>query len=328
MIITGAPYRVSLLGGGTDTNEWLAKHDGAVLGGAINQGCHILARRLPPYHSYRHRVVYSSMETVPSLADINHRATKACLQRVGWPDEDGVELFHQGDIPGRSGTGSSSSFVVALLHALKTLRGETVSPAELAGMAVDVEQNLLGEAVGRQDQTFAAHGGLNLVRFSRGESAVYPLTVSDARVRELEANLMLFFTRVERNSSDVATGYYKDIPSRARDMYAMVKMAEEGVGVIDRGDWARLGELVDASWRVKAGFAGVCNAEISSLYTLARAHGAIGGKITGAGGGGCLLLVVPPERHESVRLALPTCIHVPFRFSFAGSRVLFFDRGK
>jgi D-glycero-alpha-D-manno-heptose-7-phosphate kinase len=328
MIITRTPLRVSLLGGGSDYGSWLEKESGLVLGGAVDKYVYVTARELPPFHDFRHRVAYREVETVKSAGEIRHPAVRACLARAGWADAPGgpgLEITHLSDLPGRSGTGSSSSFVVGLLNALYALRGVYRAPARLAEEATAVEQRDLGESVGFQDQALAAHGGLNLLHFSPGGGvAVEPLGLTPAHRAELEDHLLLFFTRIPRTSSEVASTYAASLGERRLSMFALVRMAEEGAGAVRKKDWERLGWLVDQSWRVKAGLSGaVTSPEIDRLYAAARLAGAWGGKLTGAGGGGCLLLVAPPARHEAVAAALGSCVRVPFRFADGGSRVIF-----
>lgn len=329
MIITKTPLRVSIVGGGTDYPSWSRKHGGVTVGGAINRFTYLTARFLPPFHDYKHRVVYREIETVDDLDSLRHKAVKAVAQKVGWPaDRAGLEIGHLADLPARSGTGSSSAFVVGLLRALSALRGVSLLPHELAAAAVDVEQNLLGETVGCQDQTFAAHGGLNVLRFHRdGDVTVLPLALDPGHQQELEDHLLLFFTRLERTSSEVAATYAPSLGERAREQFAMMRLAEDGVHAIQGRDWERLGSLVDQSWRIKAGLSeAVTNHEVNRLYAAARLNGAFGGKLTGAGGGGCMVLVAPPEKHAAVTAALGECVRIPFRFCHQGSAVVFSDK--
>lgn len=331
MIITRTPVRVSLLGGGTDFPDWASQHGGLVVGGSIDKYGYITARRYPPFHEYRHRLVYQEVETVASVTEFRHRAVKAVLRHTGWPDKEGIEISHLADLPGRSGTGSSSTFIVGLLNALASLRGCFLANYELAQEAIHVEQTVMGETVGCQDQVWAAYGGVNLIRFKpNGEILVVPLSITTEHVRELENHLLLFFTKQPRNSSEVAKGYASSLQSRRHEQFALMRMAELGVEAILRKNWTRLGELVDQSWRVKSSLPGVTNPEINKVYAAARLAGAFGGKLTGAGGGGCLLLVAPPEKHERILRELSgenvRLVHVPFRFEFDGSTVIFTQR--
>jgi len=332
MIISRTPVRVSFLGGGTDYPSWFLKHGGIVVGGALNKFSFISARYLPPFHTYKTRVVYSDIETVNSNNAIEHRAIRACLQhlKLDGPTSPGFEIFHAADLPGRSGTGSSSTFVVGLLNALSAMQGRLMLPYELAEAAIHIEQRLMGETVGCQDQMWAAHGGLSVIKFApNGEMNVYPLALQHSQIEALEAHTMLFFTGVNRTSSDIASSYAPSLAEREREQWAMIRLAEQGVEAIQRGRYDRLGWLVDQSWRIKAGLSDKVSSEhICKLYNTARVCGAFGGKITGAGGGGCMLLVVKPEKRAKIITHLEGlgAVHIPFRFHLDGSSIIFSER--
>lgn len=335
MIITQTSHRLSLCGGGSDYSSWFRQNSGLVVGGTINQHSYVSARYLPPFHPYKTRVVYSDIETVKENQEIKHRAVRACLQYLNWdgPEAPGLEIFHAADLPGRSGTGSSSSFVVGLLNAIAALKGRRMLPSELADAAIHVEQTLMGETVGCQDQTWAAYGGLNVIKFQQnGEINVYPLLMNHEQIEALEWHLLLFFTGISRTSSDVAKTYAAKLgeSEQARNQWAMLRLAEQAVGVIEAGNYEKLGDLIDKSWRIKASLSSAVNTDkISQMYAAARVHGAWGGKITGAGGGGSMVLVAPPERHQAIvaRMEEMGATHIPFRFSFGGSQVVFTERG-
>lgn len=328
MIISRTPVRVSLLGGGTDFPSWSSKHGGLVVGGAINKFSYVTARYLPPFHDYQTRLVYREIETVRSVEDINHRAAKAAIKTLGLGDA-GLEVMHAADLPGRSGTGSSSTFVVGLLKALSALKGRLMLPHELATAAIDIEQRQLGETVGCQDQTWAAYGGVNVIQFQPdGGIEVLPLVADAGHIAELESHLLLFFTNIPRTSSEVAATYVPTIEQREREQFAMMRLAGAGIDAIYGRKWERLGDLVDQSWRIKAGLSdAVASDTVHRLYATARLAGAWGGKLTGAGGGGCMVLVAPPEKHAAVvqTLTQQGCVHIPFRFSHGGSTIIFSD---
>lgn len=327
MIIARTPFRLSLLGGGTDFPSWYAKHGGLVVGGAVNLYCYILARHLPPFHPYKTRVVYSKIEQVQSNFDIEHRAVNAVVHYLGLGGV-GLEISHSADLPGRSGTGSSSSFVVGTLNALATLKGDLMLPCELMNAAVDIEQNALGETVGCQDQAFAAYGGLNTIVFHKaGGIQVFPLAVGAAQLADLEAHLLLLYTGITRTSSEVAATYASTLGERGKAMWSLMNQTETGIRCIIKSDWKGLGRCVDESWRIKCDLSDkVCPPEVAKMYATARVYGAFGGKLCGAGAGGMLMLVAPPESHQGIINALPGTVHVPFRFEFGGSRIIHFDR--
>jgi D-glycero-alpha-D-manno-heptose-7-phosphate kinase len=224
--------------------------------------------------------------------------------------------------------GSSSAFTVGLLHALHGLRGELLSKQQLTLESVHVEQDILRETVGSQDQTAAAYGGLNHVTFSRnGDISVRPLTLSAERLQELESHLMLFYTGIKRTAADVAQSYVDNIDEKKVLMQKLTAMVDEGISILHGDqDIADFGRLLNKAWQVKRNFsANVSNAHVDHMYNRAIAAGALGGKILGAGGGGFMVLFVPPHRQTQVREDLDTYIHVPFKFEFSGSQIIFYD---
>lgn len=326
MIISRTPFRISFFGGGTDYPTWYRKHGGAVLAATIDKYCYLSCRYLPPFFDHRIRLVYSRIENCQTTDDIAHPVVREVLRYLRI--SEGVEIHHDGDLPARSGMGSSSAFTVGLLHALHALQGRMIDRHALAAQAIHVEQTLLSETVGSQDQVLAAHGGINHVTFlPTGDFAVRPVTIPHERVTELASHLMLFYTRIPRTASDVASTYVNDLDESKRRQLRMCKdLVEEGITVLQgRDDLRGFGHLLHEGWEAKRSLSdSVSNKDIDAAYEAARRAGAVGGKITGAGGGGFMLLFVPPERHASVRSALSTLLHVPFSFEFSGSQIIFF----
>jgi D-glycero-alpha-D-manno-heptose-7-phosphate kinase len=225
--------------------------------------------------------------------------------------------------------GSSSAFTVGLLHALHALQGRIVHKKQLATESIHLEQNVLKETVGSQDQVLAAYGGLNQVVFQPGgEISVRPVTISPARIRELNSHLMLFYTGIKRTASNVAETYVNGIDDRKRQLRIMRDLVEEGISILNSNDDIKaFGELLNEAWQAKRSLSKhVSNVEVDDLYSRAQSAGAIGGKLTGAGGGGFLLLFAEPERHEQIKTELETLIHVPFNFEFSGSQIIFYDQ--
>jgi D-glycero-alpha-D-manno-heptose-7-phosphate kinase len=326
MIITRTPYRISFLGGGTDYPGWFRQHGGAVIATTIDKYCYLTCRYLPPFFEHRYRIVYSRTEDCLSVDEIKHPAVREGLKLLGLTQ--GIELHHDGDLPARSGMGSSSSFAVGLMQALHGLQNEMVSKEQLAKEAIMLEQKILKENVGSQDQVSAAYGGFNHITFlNNDEFVVRPIILGRERLAEFHGNFMLFFTGISRTASDVAASFVPNIDEKKRQLRVLRELVEEGMGLLTSGhDLLGFGELLHEAWMAKKGLSSlISNSEIDQLYDNARRAGAIGGKLIGAGGGGFLLLYVPPERQASVRHALPSLIHVPFKFEFEGSKTIFYD---
>ena len=327
MIITRTPFRISFFGGGTDYPEWIAKHGGAVLGCGINKYCYISLRYLPPFFSHRYRVVYSITETCSKASLIRHPVVKAVCSK--YFHNRGVEVHHDGDLPARSGMGSSSSFAVGLLHASHALLGEMTSRLSLAKEAIDLEQNTLQETVGSQDQVLASYGNLNYIRFvPSGEILVRPLTLQSDRVGELLSHCMLFFTGTVRTSSVIAKSYALNLAAKKDYFLKLPEMVSEACALLTarKFDARTFGGLLHEAWEIKRGISrGISNPRIDQFYRAACKAGALGGKILGAGGGGFLLFFVPPERRKRVRLALKNLLEIPFEIDRLGSQVIFYE---
>jgi len=327
MVISRTPFRISFFGGGTDYPTWFEKHGGVVLAATIDKYCYLTARRLPPIFEHRFRVIYSKIETCKTVAEIKHPVVKAVLRYLNI--NEGVEIHHDGDLPARSGMGSSSAFTVGLLHALKALQGSRSDAHSLASESIHLEQQVLRENVGSQDQVQAAYGGLNHIAFlSHGQFSVRPVTLPLARTEELNNHLMLFYTGIVRTASEVAATFLPTLEEAKRRQLRVFKdLVEEGLSVLyGGGDINEFGKLLDEGWKEKRSLSDrVSSADIDRIYETARGKGAIGGKITGAGGGGFLLLFVPPERQDAVRHALHPLVHVPFKFDSTGSQIIYFS---
>lgn len=326
MVICRTPFRISFFGGGTDYPSWYLKQGGSVLATAINKYCYITCRYLPPFFEHRLRVVWSRIENVQSYEEIQHPAVREVLRFLKF--ERGIEIHHDGDLPARSGMGSSSSFVVGLLHALYALKGVMPSKHQLAMEGIHVEQNLIKETVGSQDQVSAAFGGLNHIVFGKGgDITVRPVTLTRERFLELNSHLMLFYTGIKRTASDVAKTYVDDIDACSGQLNILNDMVDKALEILSSNRCiCSFGELLHESWQVKRSLSDkVSSDRVDELYETARANGAIGGKITGAGGGGFLLLFVPPSAQARVREALKNLLHVPFKFQKSGSEIIFYE---
>ena len=317
MIISKTPMRISFFGGGTDYPAWFTEHGGAVLSTTIDKYTYISARYLPPFFEHKYRVVWSRIENVNTIDEINHPAVRACLHYLKFTE--GVVINHDGDLPAQSGMGTSSSFTVGLLHALHALRGKPNYPRSnviLANEAIYVEQNLIKNYVGNQDQIAAAIGGLNLIRFNKNWKAERILLPNN----ELEKRLMLVFTGLSRNSYEIATSYQFDKAAVLSRMYDLVFLAEKA---LHKSQWEDFGLMLDESWNLKCQLSpGVCTPYIGYLYEKAKLAGAIGGKLLGAGGGGFLLILCEPDKQQAVKDALKGLLFVPFHFEDKGTQII------
>jgi D-glycero-alpha-D-manno-heptose-7-phosphate kinase len=326
MIISRTPFRISFFGGGTDYPAWYLQHGGAVLATTINKYCYLTCRYLPPFFEHRFRIVWSKIENCHTVDEITHPAVKAILRYM--QIERGVEIHHDGDLPARSGIGSSSSFAVGLLNALYALQGRIVPKQQLTAESIRIEQEHLREIVGTQDQVMTSYGGFNHLVFQKnGEISVIPMTLSRSRIDELESHLMLFYTGIKRTSSEVANSYAGDLPAKFAQMQKIRGFVDEALEILcGPHDIRHFGALMQKAWFAKRELGGlVTNPAIDAIYQRAIDAGAIGGKLLGAGGGGFVVLFVPPEKQANVHEQLGDLVHVPFRFDYTGSQVIFYD---
>lgn len=328
MIISRTPYRLSFFGGGTDYPQWYLREEGAVLSTTIDKYCYVSCRYLPPFFNIKHRIVWSHIETVSSIAEILHPAVREGLRFLGFDDSKGVEIQHQGDLPARSGIGSSSSFSVGLVKALTGLKGGMLGKMELARQAITLEQDVLQETVGSQDQVAAAFGGFNVIRFFRdGQIEVEPLTLSLGRVAELEQSLILLYTGTSRLGSEISKNVTKNFSLRSAELSEMHAMVDKGLNILS-GTCAleEFGKLLHKSWMAKRVLSDdISNSTIDDIYKRALDHGAIGGKLSGAGGSGFMLFYVPIPKQAQFLSAMNPYICVPFAFSQSGSSIIYYD---
>ncbi len=327
MIISRTPFRISLFGGGTDYPKWYTQHGGAVLGTAINKYCYITIRDLPPFFEHRHRIVYSRIELVDDVKEIQHPSVRALLSE--FPIHSGIELHHDGDLPARSGLGSSSSFTAGLFTALRARNGQMTDPKTLAQEVIRIEQEVIGENVGSQDQIWAAYGGTNLITFNtNGSFDVQKIPLTADYKRELESHMMLMFTGQTRIASDIAAGIINSLEERETELSELRDMVDEGLKLITdpRQSIADLGRLLHESWsRKRVLSSGVSNPIVDEIYDAAMAAGAFGGKLLGAGGGGFMLFLAPPEAQQKIRDRLDPIVQVSIEIGAGGSRVVVYE---
>lgn len=330
MIIVRSPLRVSFFGGGTDHPTWFRTGEsGAVLSTTIDKYIYLTLRRLPRVFDFNYRVSWRIIEEVRTISAIQHPIVRTILENYGDDDKYGYEVLYNADLPAQSGLGSSSAFTVALLKAYMANRERMTSKQMLAEQAIRIEQDLLKEPVGSQDQIAAAFGGLNQIKFHQDNTfTVEPVCVPGSRKQALNNNLIMFFTGFTRSASKIEGEKIKEIGNRTAELRAMYEMVEEGRSILEdeTRDLDDFGRLLDAAWqRKRALSAGVSNPTLDAAYEAARKAGALGGKLLGAGGGGFLLFYVRPEHRSTVIDALSPMTDMSFRFENAGASVVLYN---
>jgi len=325
MIISRTPFRVSFFGGGTDYPAWFEENGGSVLATTINKYCYITCRYLPPFFEHKHRIVYSKVETVNKTEDIQHPVVRAALELSGI--KEGLEIHHDGDLPARTGLGSSSAFTVGMLNALHALEGNMVSKARLAEEAINLERNILKESVGSQDQVLTAIGGFKKIDFYTDHSiSEAPVIISPARKQEFESHLLLFYTGISRFASQIAQKKIENIPNKKKQLAVMRQMVDEGMRIITNGQCIKeFGGLLHESWKLKRELSqDVSTPLVDEIYQAALSEGALGGKLLGAGGGGFILIFASPEDHPKIKDRLKDLLCIPFNLEEGGSQIILF----
>ena len=326
MIISRTPFRMSFFGGGTDYPAWYEENTGAVISTTIDKYCYVTCRYLPPFFEYNYRIVYSQREAVKHLSDIKHPSVRECLIFMNL--DKGVEIHHDGDLPARTGLGSSSAFTVGLLNVLYALKGEMVSKKKLALDAIYIEQQKIRECVGSQDQTIAAFGGFNKIIFSKNNNIeVHPMTLTPEKLQYFQKHLMLFFTGFSRTASEIAREQVKETPNKKKELKVIYEMVDEAVNILNNNEdgFGDFGKLLNEHWRLKRNLTSkISTPAVDEIYEAALRAGAMGGKLLGAGGGGFILFFVKPELQPKVKEALKKLLYVPFRFDTLGSQIIYY----
>ena len=327
MIISKTPFRISLFGGGTDYPNWYRENGGSVLATAIDKYCYISCRHLPPFFEHKHRIVYSKVENVKEIKEIQHPSVRAVLSSL--ETNAGLEIHHNGDLPARSGIGSSSSFTVGLINVINALKGQQISKEDLAKQAIYIEQKVLKESVGSQDQILASFGGFNRINFYPDDTFnITPVIISKSLTDQLQSHMLLFFTGVSRFSSDIAKDKIANFKNRFQELTQIKQMVDEALSILQSPSTpiAELGKLLHESWQLKRGLSNkVSTPEIDTIYQTGLAAGAIGGKILGAGGGGFILFFAKPENHKNIRKKLKGLVQVSFCFDNTGSKIVLYE---
>lgn len=325
MIITKTPFRMSFFGGGTDMESFFREHGGAVLSTTFDKYCYVNVRHLPRFFDWSTELTYSKIERASSIDDIEHPAVRNAMKML---DMHEIRLTYEADLPARSGLGTSSSFAVGMLNAFYALKGKYAAKKRLADEAIYLERILCQEAGGWQDQIAAAFGGMNRIDFNKdGTYDVTPIIIHPDRKKQLNDNLLMFFTGFTRFSSDLQKANQAGYDEKVRQLQQMYALVDDAERVLEdkHSDLDDFGRLLDTTWRLKRQTGGaITTNSIDALYEKGIAAGALGGKLLGAGGGGFLVFYVQPERQAAVKEAMRDLLYVPFQFEDGGTRVIYY----
>ena len=322
MIITKTPYRISFFGGGSDYPDWYNKYGGSVISTTIDKYIYISCRFLPKFFKHKYRIVWSKIENVKKVDQIQHQAVKKLLQHLNI--SEGLEIHYDGDLPARSGMGSSSCFAVGLTKALYKIKNKELSKPELAKKTIYFEQKVMKEVVGSQDQTVASHGGFNKIIFSKNKIKVNKIS-SKRNIGKLNKNLILIYTGINRTAHKIANSYVKKLTTiKKNHIEKILSYVDEGEKILNSGDIDDFGRLLHRSWLEKKSLSKlITNSKIDDLYDEATRHGALGGKLLGAGGGGFLLMYMKRKNRMKFFKKNKKIINVPFNFTNEGSQIIF-----
>jgi D-glycero-alpha-D-manno-heptose-7-phosphate kinase len=324
MIISRAPYRISFFGGGTDYPDWYNQNGGSVLSTSINKYSYITCRYLPQFFEYKYRIRYYKREEVGSVEEIEHPVIRECLKMLDI--KEGIDIVHHGDLPAQSGIGSSSTFTVGLLHALYALKGKMPTKRQLAIDAIRIEQKILKEAVGSQDQIASAFGGLNMVEFGgKDEFRVQPVVIKRERLEKFEQSLVLIFTGITRSASELAREQIINIEHNIDKLKMAQKSVELAIEILQgEYDISEIGVLLRNQWELKKSFSkGITNNKIDQIYNMGLNAGALGGKLLGAGGGGFMLFYIDERKRKYLLECMRNFVQVPFSFESSGSQIIY-----
>jgi len=325
MIITKTPYRVSFFGGGSDYPNWYNKYSGEVLSTTINKHLYITCRFLPKFFDHKFRVVWSKIENVQNINDIKHPTVKHLLHFL--KIKQGLEIHYDGDLPARSGMGSSSAFTVGLIKALNCLLGQKATNFNIAKKAIIFEQKVMQEIVGSQDQLATAVGGFNKITLKKKQQYKFYRIKKSKILKKLEDNLLLIYTGKKRTAYKIAKTYVgKSITINKNYIKEMVQHVQEGEKILNQGNVDNFGKLLDSAWKIKKKLSNsISNIKLDNLYDYAIKKGAIGGKLLGAGGGGFFLFYIKKENKKKFIEGSNKIINVPFKFTDTGSEIIYKD---
>ena len=321
MIITKTPYRISFFGGGSDYPEWYKKFDGSVLSTTIDKNIYISCRLLPQFFNHKYRIVWSKIENVKKINQIQHRSVKNLLKynKV----KSGLEIHYDGDLPAKSGMGSSSSFSVGLMQALLKLKKKKISQLNLAKKTIFFEQNIMKETVGSQDQIAASIGGFNKIKFLKNEKIVIK-KITSKNLQKLNSNLLLLYTGIQRDAHTIANNYVHKLSNqKEKNIRKIIQYVNLGEQFIQSGNLDDFGRLLHETWMQKKELSStISNNKIDQLYSQFIKNGALGGKLLGAGGGGFLLLYIKNTKKNFFLKKFKNIINIPFKFSDKGCEVI------
>lgn len=315
---------MSFFGGGTDIPAFFNEYGGSVISTTFDKYCYVNVRHMPPFHPYISELVHNRFERVSNLDNIEHPLIRECMRLH---DIHEIRLTYEGDLPARTGLGTSSTFAVGMLNAFCALKGKMMSHRKLAEEAIHVERNILQEHGGWQDQIAAAYGGLNRIDFHDNDFSVHPIIIHPNRKQELDENLLLFYTGVQRFSSDIQADTFAKPVDKSRQLLDMLALVDEAEKILTDKNTSlnEFGKLLDSTWKLKRGTGSkVSNGSIDELYDMAINAGALGGKLLGAGGGGFLLFYCEKEKQPALIKALDKLMIVPFKFENDGAQVLYY----
>lgn len=322
MIISKTPYRISFFGGGSDYPNWFNRYTGKVLSTTINKHIYISCRFLPNFFNHKYRIVWSKIENVKNVNQIEHLAVKNLLKYLKF--NKGLEIHYDGDLPARSGMGSSSCFTVGLMKALEEIKERNISKKYLAQKSIYFEQKIMNEIVGSQDQIAASYGGFNKITFKKNNFRLKKIK-NNKSIQKLENNLVLIYTGIHRTAHKIAASYTKKLTTEKKIyINKIISLVDEGEKLINSGNIDGFGELLNNAWHLKKKLSNsITNKKIDQLYQLLIKNGAMGGKLLGAGGGGFLLIYVEKKFRKKFLKKLPNLINIPFKFSSEGSKIIF-----
>ena len=325
MIISKTPYRISFFGGGTDYPSWYKKNGGYVISATIDKYIYISCRKLPPFFNHKYRIVWSHIETVKKLKQIKHKVVREMLNK--YKIKEGLEIHYDGDLPARSGMGSSSVFVVGLMNLFNHFKNKNIKKKKLAEDSIYFEQKILNEVVGSQDQVAAAYGGFNKIYFKRkGGFKVKPISIKRKVIKKLNNNLLLVYTGYKRTAHQIAKNYVNKLKTSKKEYILKISdYARKAEKALQNGELDEFGTLLNDAWIEKKKLsASITNPAIDRIYNMAIKNGALGGKLLGAGGGGFFIFYVPYFKQKKFIKYFKRLITIPFKFTSEGSKIIFY----